>query len=256
MTGRTDFGGFGDVAAAFNEQEPGKYHSLWIFDWLKELVAEPTDTAHILEVGCGTGTVVRHLAKAGFDLVIGVDPDPRMIAVAQEVTKQTCLCAPTSDMPLPDAEFDAVFVHYAFEHFCHDPKSIAEVKRVLRENGVLMTVTWPITEWNKRRNDVIRQFAVEVREPLPYRHLVETGYADLLKELGFRDIETRRRTVRITYTMEEAKRHVRGSSLLSCVPPARLPDAYLALDEFCKREADADGTLSRELDVIVDVGRR
>ena len=256
MTKRTDFGGFGDVAGAFNQQEPGDYHSPWIFDWLKELVGKPARDANVLEVGCGTGTLVRHLARAGFDLVVGIDPDPRMIAIAKKVTEQRCLCVPTSDMPFPAAEFDVVFVHYAFEHFCHDAESIAEVKRVLRKSGILMTVTWPITGWNRRRNEVILQFAVDTRKPLPHHHLVEIGYADLLKELGFHNVETRRRKVTIKYTMEEAKRHVRGSSFLSCVPQHRLPDAYRALDELCEREADVNNMLSRELDVIVDVGRR
>jgi len=211
MIQRADFGGFGDVAAAFNEQEPSNYHSPWIFDWLKELVGKHAEEAHILEVGCGTGTLVRHLAQAGFRMTIGTDPDPRMIAVAKKGTLEPCICAPTSDLPFPSATFDAVFVHYAFEHFCHDAGSVAEIRRVLREGGVLMTVTWPITGWNKRRNEIIRPFAIQRRVPLPYKHLAEVGYADLLPALGFKKVETRRHSVTIKYTIAQEPLELRSS---------------------------------------------
>jgi ubiquinone/menaquinone biosynthesis C-methylase UbiE len=258
MTKRADFGGFGDVAVAFNEQQDsGSYHSPWIFEWLKELIGKPAHTAQLLDLGCGTGTITRYLAQAGFDLVIGVDPDPRMIAVAESVTKGTpYLSVLTDDMPFPDAKFDAVFTHYAFEHFCHDPASIAEIKRVLCDNGVFMTVTWPIIGWNKTRNDVIRPFADDKRTHPPLQHLREVGYADLLRKLGFKNVETKRRNAIIRYTIEQARQYMRGSSLLSCVPDSRLPDAYRALDELCEREADSNGIVSRELEVIVDIGRR
>lgn len=258
MTKRNDYGGYGDVAAMFNEQEPGNsYHSPWVFDWLKLLIGKPPNTAHVLDVGCGTGTISRHLLAVGFDLVFGIDPDPRMIEVAQSISKSPpCACVRTNHIVFPDRMFDAVFVHYAFEHFCHDSVSIAEIRRVLREKGVFMSVTWPVTGWNKMRNEVIRPFAKDNRTPLPYQHLAEVGYAFLLRDLGFRNVKTQRRSVTITYTIEQARQHMRGSSLLSCVPQHRLPDAYRALDELCEREVDANGMLSRELDVIVDVGRR
>ncbi len=257
MIQRSDFGGFGDVALAFNDgQNIGPYHSSWIFDWLKKLVG-PAYGAHVLDLGCGTGTITRYLAEAGFQSVVGVDPDPRMIAVAKRVSLYPlCVCAPTNALPFPDAGLDAVFVHYAFEHFCHDAASIMEVRRVLRDGGILMTVTWPVTGWNKTRNEVIQPFALDDRTPPPYQHLAETGYADLLGDYGFKKVETRRQKTTIYYTMDQARRYMLGSSLLSCVPPERFLEAYRALDKLSAQIADARGIVTRELDVIVDIGRR
>ncbi|GAA1993684.1 class I SAM-dependent methyltransferase [Terrabacter lapilli] len=67
---------FGSVASTYDDFRPDYPPAL--FD---DLLAEPVGTA--LDVGCGTGKVAVELRRRGVT-VLGVDPDPRMAAVAAE----------------------------------------------------------------------------------------------------------------------------------------------------------------------------
>lgn len=65
---------FGATASAYDAFRPGYPPALY-----EDLLAERADTA--LDVGCGTGKVAVELRRRGVT-VLGVDPDPRMAAVA------------------------------------------------------------------------------------------------------------------------------------------------------------------------------
>lgn len=65
---------FGATASAYDAFRPGYPPALY-----EDLLTERADTA--LDVGCGTGKVAVELRRRGVT-VLGVDPDPRMAAVA------------------------------------------------------------------------------------------------------------------------------------------------------------------------------
>src|SRR6266851_485557 len=177
MTNPTDFGGYGHIARQFDDRE-GQYHSPWVFEWLIENLSPHKGSAHVLEVGCGTGNFTRHLGATGIGTVWGVDPDPRMIAIAEESEDPIRYhCAPTNHMPFHTGQFDGVVAHYSFEHFCHDQASIDEVKRVMRPGGVFMTVTWPMSELSLRRGKTIRPFATTLPELDQAGDMTSVGYA-------------------------------------------------------------------------------
>jgi SAM-dependent methyltransferase len=65
------------LAAIWNEVECGAYEAdlaLW-----EELVGELDDDEKVLELGCGAGRVVHHLASRFPQLVIGLDNDPDLV---------------------------------------------------------------------------------------------------------------------------------------------------------------------------------
>ncbi len=96
----------------------------------------------VLDIGCGDGALVRAFAAQGATAV-GVDPDPAMLASAQERATEANVLATFVDgraesLPFPDASFDAVT---AVTVLCFIPdalKAVREMARVLRPGGRLV----------------------------------------------------------------------------------------------------------------------
>lgn len=111
---------------------------------LQGLDFQPED--RVVDLGCGTACALRHLASQTAKLVgielVGVDPVPRMLELAQEaVTKAglqeriTLLLGGASQIPV---ETDSAQWLLAFDSYHHWPdvdNGLAEVRRVLASGG-------------------------------------------------------------------------------------------------------------------------
>ncbi|MCX6703173.1 MAG: class I SAM-dependent methyltransferase [Candidatus Zambryskibacteria bacterium] len=101
----------------------------------------------ILDIACGTGKSTEPLVR-GDTKVFGCDHDPLMIAEAEKQAELKKLdieykVADVESLPYEDAVFDVVTVGTAFHWFVNE-KSVAEIKRVLKPNGILFTF-WTLT---------------------------------------------------------------------------------------------------------------
>jgi ubiquinone/menaquinone biosynthesis C-methylase UbiE len=97
----------------------------------------------VLDIGCGTGSLTllikrRHPAIE----VVGLDPDPRALAVAKRKAERAGLGVQLDQgfsdrLPYPDAAFHRVFSSLMFHHLGRDEKAatLREVRRVLRPGG-------------------------------------------------------------------------------------------------------------------------
>ena len=94
----------------------------------------------VLDVGCGTGTMVTHLARYG--QVYGVDVDHEAVGYCYERGLRTVVQAAAGHLPFPDATFDLVTMLDVLEHIKDERSTLDEVSRVLRP-GAFLTIAVP-----------------------------------------------------------------------------------------------------------------
>jgi len=97
--------------------------------------------ASLLDVGCGTGTVIALLAKEFPEMKLtGLDLSPLMLeqAKAKHIPNATFLEADSERLPFPDGAFACVTCMHTFHHFPHPEACMAEMCRVLAPGGTFL----------------------------------------------------------------------------------------------------------------------
>ncbi len=97
--------------------------------WLR-----PTAGEHILDLGCGTGTLTAEIARRGA-LVTGVDSSRDMIAAAREKYGELPFEIADGQALTYEAEFDAVFSNAALHWMPRADDVVRGVERALRPGG-------------------------------------------------------------------------------------------------------------------------
>lgn len=134
----------------------------------------------ILDVGCGTGTMLTHLAS--FGRAEGVDIDDEAIGYCRERGLENVRLGEAAALPYEDGTFDLVTALDVVEHLDDDTAALREMRRVLRPGGQLL-VTVPAHRFLWGDQDEVNQHK---------RRYVARELSDRLTESGF-DI------VRLTY---------------------------------------------------------
>ncbi|MEE6261602.1 class I SAM-dependent methyltransferase [Plantactinospora sonchi] len=102
----------------------------------------------LLEIGCGTGNLLRSLGRRHLDVdALGIDPDPAALRRARR--KAARIRQPiryerafAGELPVPDDSFDRVLSAFMLHHLAEEERTRAlrEVGRVLRPGGELHVV--------------------------------------------------------------------------------------------------------------------
>ncbi len=106
-----------------------------------KFAAEFCQNKRVLEVACGGGVGLGVLAKVASQVTAG-DIDSTNVAIAQETWKNsskiTVCRLDAQSLPFEDASFDAVLLFEAIYYLNDVDKCLAEFKRVLRPEGILV----------------------------------------------------------------------------------------------------------------------
>ena len=138
--------------AAFDERAPS-YETGWrgrlhhdIADWATDLaLASSPRPARVLDVGCGTGYLLRRLAgrvPQALELA-GLDAAPGMIERARAMAADSRMRFATGTaeaLPYPDQTFDLVVSTTSFDHWADQRAGLAECARVLVPGGHLVLI--------------------------------------------------------------------------------------------------------------------
>ncbi|WP_326549399.1 class I SAM-dependent methyltransferase [Micromonospora sp. NBC_01813] len=110
--------------------------------------AEIRPGQRVLEIGCGTGNLLRALGRRQPDVdAIGIDPDQAALRLARRKAARAKLAIRyevgfAGDLSLPDASVDRVLSAFMLHHLDADERTRAlrEIRRVLRPDGQLHIV--------------------------------------------------------------------------------------------------------------------
>ena len=111
-----------------------------IYALLRPVVKEKT----VLELATGTGLIAKHIVNAAAHIE-ATDASPKMIAEAKRDNRSAKLHFSVQDMfclPYADKSFDVVIVSNALHIVPQPEKALQEIKRVLKDDGVLIAPTF------------------------------------------------------------------------------------------------------------------
>jgi len=101
-----------------------------------DLAARYSDPTAILDVGCGSGRLLRAAhARWPSAKLVGVDPSSGMIEVGRDLTQAELHVTGAESLPLADSSIDLAFSTIAFHHWANPAAGLREVARVLRPSG-------------------------------------------------------------------------------------------------------------------------
>jgi ubiquinone/menaquinone biosynthesis C-methylase UbiE len=156
-----DVQAFDERAASYESGRHGQLHKE-ISDRVVELALSRVPAPRrVLDVGCGTGYVLRKLAArlpqaSGF---LGIDAAPRMIEVARSASpdeRVNFVQGIAERLPADDGAYDLVVSTTSFDHWTDQAAGIRECARVLAPGGTLVltdqfsALLWPTLLGSRR----------------------------------------------------------------------------------------------------------
>lgn len=152
LTGQTlgvvphrDIGDFEERAPGYDEGWRGRVHHEISDRTARLALSLAPRPSRVLDVGSGTGYLLRRLAETSPDSVMlsGIDPAPSMVATARIATRDPRIDfqeGVAERLPFPDRTFDLVVSTTSFDHWADQKRGLQEIARVMRAAGQLVLV--------------------------------------------------------------------------------------------------------------------
>lgn len=172
-----------DRAASFYDQTRPLPEAI-AKDGIKAIVDIAGDSAHILEVGIGTGRIAVPLLERGMNL-IGCDLSSKMLLRLKEKFPSARIAqSDASQLPFPAASFDVVLTVHVLHLIPPWREALREFRRILKPEGIYLNVsTWaPVGVTPSGR---IRDFwrGWMAANGVESGHVGAQGQAEILEEL-------------------------------------------------------------------------
>ena len=161
----------------------------------------------VLDVGCGTGTLLRLVKQEipGADPV-GLDADPDILGIARRKADAAGLALTleqgiSTSLPYADESFDRVLSSLFFHHLTPDDKlqTFREIYRVLKPGGELH-----IADWGRAQNVVMRGLFALVQLLDGFETTAENvagRIPDIITQVRFTEVQERQRLSTILGTL-------------------------------------------------------
>lgn len=145
-----------DKYALYQKNIIGKIiYKKYPFDFLKIMGALGMEyNLKILDVGCGSGFLLRSLQKLGFNYLQGVDP-----FIQNDIIEDGIQIFKKDIHGLPNGEkFDFIILNHSFEHMDKQSEVLVKISNILSENGVCV-IAMPVKNgyiWNLYSTDWVQ----------------------------------------------------------------------------------------------------
>ena len=157
-----------------------------VYEKMYELIRPVVKEKTVLEVATGTGLIAKHIVKVAARIE-ATDASPKMIAEAKRGNCSAKLHFSVQDMfslPYAGNSFDVVIVSNALHIVPQPEKSLREIKRVMKDDGVLIAPTFTHAE-NSLRGRIKAYFMRLAGFPLHSRWTSEE-YLSFLRQNGWK----------------------------------------------------------------------
>jgi ubiquinone/menaquinone biosynthesis C-methylase UbiE len=140
-----DVAEFNDRAASYDHGWRGRLHHEIAERTASLAVATVAAANRVLDLGCGTGYLLRVLADRYPDAerLVGIDAAPAMVKTANAITQDdrvTFAAGVAEQIGYPDETFDLIVSTTSFDHWSDQQAGLSECARVLRPGGRLVLV--------------------------------------------------------------------------------------------------------------------
>jgi ubiquinone/menaquinone biosynthesis C-methylase UbiE len=138
---------------------------------------------NILDLGCGMGRPCIHLAEKGFE-VVGIDMSKSALRMAnaqvrkKKLANAALVCGAMTSLPFRDDCFDAVVSVSVIVHALRRniEKTVAEIRRTLRKNGLLLTNLTSIKDPRYGKGERVENNTFKILEAFEDRRFEETHH--------------------------------------------------------------------------------
>lgn len=145
---------------------------------------------NLLDVGCGTGNLLKLISSRYDTQIAGVDLTPKMLNIARiKLGDEVDLkIADSEELPFDNDKFDMVICTDSFHHYPHPDKVLGEIKRVLKQDGMILiadpSVPAPLRQLVNLYFKLSRSGDVKIYpESVIRKLLLDAGFIDLKYEL-------------------------------------------------------------------------
>jgi ubiquinone/menaquinone biosynthesis C-methylase UbiE len=165
VTRDRDVQAFHDRSADYEAGYRGQLHEEIVTRTLDLALARCPAPDRVLDIGCGTGLLLRELARRLPDAaeLAGIDPAAGMIEQARAKSadpRLTYAAGVAEKLPYADASFDLVITTTSFDHWADQLAGLTECRRVLAPGGLFVLTdqcsAWLLPTLAGRRRDRAR----------------------------------------------------------------------------------------------------
>lgn len=150
--------------------------------------ANLTGNERVLDAGCGAGHTALKMARAARE-VIAYDLTPEMLTQVEQLAADNNVSnigtqqGNVEEMPFADNSFDVVVSRYSAHHWAHPQLALAEIRRVLKEDGKF--ILCDIVSLDDFTYDTFLQAIELLRDLSHVRDHSVAQWLDMFHEAGF-----------------------------------------------------------------------
>ncbi|MGZ2409230.1 class I SAM-dependent methyltransferase [Rhizobium ruizarguesonis] len=162
------------------------------------MLALPPHVSPLLDIGCGSGDIIRAYARAGTPAAVGLDIKSVFAPLLPHSSGELFVQADSRALPFMDETFSAVLMVNSLHHipYVDHPLLISEVRRVLAKYGTLCVIearctgpAYEVTRMIDDENDVAAQAQLTLSQ-MNHTRWAATQFMDFTDKWRVSDIDT------------------------------------------------------------------